>query len=134
MISIGQFNTTYAIAINGKDLADHQITFLSDKPEIGFIISESFGKKAMENLPKSIRELGSVMKLENADNLVKITSAGSYEVEKRAYAFEYGNSISYVVKDVKVGDTISFEIDPAVAKKMELSSNVIEVFYSREAR
>ena len=94
------------------------------------VLSENFGNKAIELLPKSIIDLGTILKKDNALSIIKITS-NSAKVNTVLDNTQSGQTMSYTFNNVRPGEIITLEIDPKLADKIGLNDNVIEIFYNK---
>ena len=130
LIKIAQSGTKYGLSINGTNIANNNNTIYSDRPTVGILIFESYGRVALDTLPRSIIEMSSVIELNTALKLVKI-EYGKATLKTKLYNYYYGKSLSYTVSNLKPGDIITIEILPDVARKIGLSDNIIEIFYNK---
>lgn len=131
LVRISKKNTNYGISINGKPLRKDQNMVDSERPTVAILLSENYGKEALNSLPRSVVEKGSIITLENAPNLIEVIH-GDAKLENNIYDFYYGKTLSYLVTGLKVGDIITLEIEEKIARKMGLQDNIIEIFYSKE--
>ena len=130
LIKIAQSSTKYGLSINGTDMAHNSNTVYSDRPTVDILISENYSKVALNTLPRSIIEMGSVMELNTALKLVKI-EYGKAKLKTKLYNYYYGKSLSYMISNLKPGDIIAIEVLPDVARKIGLDDNIIEIFYNK---
>jgi len=131
LIKIAQHDTNYSLSINGDPIGKNTSTVYAERPTIAVLISENYGRTELDNLPRSIIEMGSVIELKSSSSLVKITS-GNATIKTKLYNFYYGKTLSYVISGLKAGDIVTLEILPSVAKKIGLDDNIIEVFYNKD--
>jgi hypothetical protein len=130
LVKIAQSSTKYGLSINGTAIANNDNTIYSDRPTVDILISENYGRTAIENLPRSIIEMGSVMDLKSASKLVKI-EYGKSTLKTKLYNYYYGKSLSYMISNLKPGDIITIEVLPDIARKIGLDDNIIEIFYNK---
>lgn len=131
LVKIAQYGTKYSVTINGERVAENTNVIYSKRPTIAILISENYGRTELDNLPRGIIEIGSVIELKSASKLLKVTY-GNATLKTKLYNFYYGKTLSYMVSNLKAGDIVTIEILPEVAKKMGLYDNIIEIFYNQD--
>lgn len=131
LVRIAQKNTKYGISINGTPLGKNESIVYSQRPTIAVLLSENYGKDSLNYLPRSVLEKGSIIALANAPSLIEVTY-GEGKLENNVYDFYYGKTLSYLVSDLKAGDIVTIEINPEIAKKMQMEDNIIEIIYNKE--
>lgn len=131
LVRIAQKNTKYGISINGTPLGKSESVVYSERPTVAVLLSENYGKDALNYLPRSVLVKGSIIDLANAPSLIDVTY-GEAKMENNIYDFYYGKTLSYLVSDLKAGDIVTIEINPEIAAKMEMEDNIIEIIYNKE--
>lgn len=129
LIKISQNETLYSLTVNGTNVTDSSTIYLKS-PSATILLSENYGKTTLNLLPRSIIEMGSIMKEKDAFNLLSI-SPKKEKVKTKLYDFYYGKTISYTIDNIKVGDIITIELEPTLAKKIGFESEYIEIFYNK---
>ncbi|NLP47454.1 MAG: hypothetical protein GX345_00750 [Clostridiales bacterium] len=132
LVRIAKKNIRYGISINGKSLGKNESIVYSRRPTVAVLLSENYGKESLNQLPRNIIEMGSIMKKENAKDLMQVTFNEYSKMENNIYDYYYGNTLSYLVSDIKPGDIITLEIAPEIARLMEIEDNIIEVIYNKD--
>jgi len=132
LIRIAKKNIRYGISINGKPLGKNESIVYSRRPTVAVLLSENYGKESLNLLPRNIIEMGSIMKKENADKLMKVTFNEYSKMENNEYDYYYGKTLSYLVSDIKAGDIVTVELSPELATLMEIEDNVIEIIYNKD--
>lgn len=130
LIKIAQHQTIYSLSINGTNIAKNTDIIYSERPTVAILISENFGRDALQILPRNIIEMGSVVELKSASKLIKV-SYGKADMKTKLYNYYYGKSLSYLISNLKPGDIITIEVLPEVAEKIGLADNIIEIFYNK---
>lgn len=132
LVRIAKKNIRYGISINGKPVGKNESIVYSRRPTVAVLLSENYGKESLNLLPRNIIEMGSIMKKENADKLMKVTFNEYSKMENNEYDYYYGKTLSYLVSDIKAGDIITVELSPELARIMEIEDNIIEVIYNKD--
>lgn len=132
LIRIAQKNCKYGIQINGTALGMNETVVYSERPTVAVLLSENYGKDTLNLLPRSIVEKGSIITLDKAPSLIKVTYSDGATMENNVYDYFYGKTLSYLVSGLKAGDIVTIEVDPEIAKKIGLTDNIIEIFYNKE--
>ncbi len=131
LVRIAQKNIKYGISINGEPLREDQSVVYSERPTIAVLLSENYGKDTLNYLPRSVVDMGSIIALEKAPELIKVTY-GEATMENNVYDYFYGKTLSYLVSNLKAGDIVTIEVAPDVARKIGLEDNIIEIIYNKE--
>lgn len=131
LIRIAKKNINYGISINGKPLGKNDNIVYSERPTVAVLLSENYGKDALNYLPRNVLEKGSMIALANAPFLVEVTH-GERKMENNFYDFYYGKTLSYVVSDLEAGDIITIKILPEIALVMGMVDNIVEIIYNKE--
>lgn len=132
LVRIAKKNIRYGISINGKPVGKNESIVYSRRPTVAVLLSENYGKESLNLLPRNIIEMGSIMKKENAERLMKVTFNEYSRMENNEYDYFYGKTLSYLVSDIKAGDIITVELSPELAMLMEMEDNIIEVIYNKD--
>lgn len=131
LVRIAQKNTKYGISINGTPLGMSESVVYSQRPTIAVLLSENYGKDTLNLLPRSVVEMGSIIALENATDLIQVTY-GEATMENNVYDYFYGKTLSFLVSNLKAGDIVTIEVAPDIARKIGLDDNIIEIIYNKE--
>jgi len=131
LVRIAQKNTKYGISINGTPLGLNESVVYSERPTIAVLLSENYGKDTLNLLPRSVVEMGSIIELEKASELIKVTY-GEATMENNVYDYFYGKTLSYLMSNLKAGDIVTIEVTPDIARKIGLEDNIIEIIYNKE--
>lgn len=131
LVRIAQKNTKYGISINGTPLGKSESVVYSQRPTIAVLLSENYGKDTLNLLPRSVVEMGSIIALENATDLIQVTY-GEATMENNVYDYFYGKTLSFLVSNLKAGDIVTIEVAPDIARKIGLDDNIIEIIYNKE--
>lgn len=131
LIKIAQKNSKYGISINGNQLNTNESVVYSERPTIAVLLSENYGKDTLNLLPRSVVEKGSIVALDKAADLIKVTY-GEATMENNVYDYFYGKTLSYLVSNLKAGDIVTIEVAPDIARKIGLEDNIIEIIYNKE--
>lgn len=129
LIKIAQKYLNYSLAINGQYIEEKD-TFYSDSPNITITLKEECDKNATDILPESIMNYGSLINQEDAEKLIKISSV-TKSLPLVFDTSEYKRQLTYRFSKVKPGEIITLEIDPVLAEKLNLTNNIIEIFYNK---
>lgn len=131
LVSMAQNKTKYGIMINGESLGKNQSVVYATRPTIAILLSENYGKSALNLLPRNIVLMGSVIAPDKGDSLIKVTY-GNSKLETKVYDYYYGKTFSYIISDLKAGDIVTLEVSPVIAGKIGLEDNIIEIFYNKD--
>lgn len=129
LTKISQKHLNYSLTVNGQYIEKKDI-FYSNTPNITIILTEECDKNAIDILPKNIMNYGTLIKQEDAEKIIKINS----NTKSLPFAFDtsdYQKRLTYRFENVKQGEIITLEIAPALAEKLKLSNNIIEIFYNK---
>ena len=124
---ISQTYMKYYLYINGEQTKAS--TFYSKTPNVSVVLSEVYDKTATDFLPEDIIESGSILNINDAPKLIKISS-NSATVKMSVGNDDNKKWLTYDFSNVKIGEIITLEVDPSTAKKIGLNDNIIEIIYN----
>lgn len=130
LVNIVQKFSTYTLIINDEKITKEKETIISETPKIKISLFENYGNDTLENIPKKIIEMASVLKKNRIGTLVRITTTKA-KAKKKIVNIDNGKLFSCNFRNVKPGEIITMEIEPKLAEKIGLENTVIEIFYSK---
>lgn len=124
----------YSMVLNDKKFPIYLNAINIDTPRINIKLYEYFGSDAIDILPKSIIDIGSMFNKRKDLKAIKI-SVNKAKYKMKRTEISDGRLIEYDFYNLKNGEIITLEIDPMITKKSGLKNgNVIEIFYTKAAK
>ncbi len=123
-------NSTYTLIVNSKKVDKNTVTYYANSPSVTVVLFENYNTKILNILPKKLIVSGSMLRTKKISSIINI-STNKAKMKSELKSTEFGQYLNFSFSGVKAGEIITLDINPILAEKLGLKTNVLEIIYNK---
>ncbi len=106
------------------------MTYYANSPSVTVVLFENYNTKILNILPKKLIVSGSMLRTKKISSIINI-STNKAKMKSELKSTEFGQYLNFSFSGVKAGEIITLDINPILAEKLGLKTNVLEIIYNK---